>query len=307
MNVTPNISDSASKSVKAQPVNAEPPALLYEMIRSFTTLASTLNLSHAVGELNSTRQTVRRHIGQLEEMIGEKLFEMEGRHYQLTERGVEMLPEAQDLLARGRFWVSGQSSHVANLLRFSHEELNGWSYYQQHQPLTHIWDGGSKLLRDAITGWSKAEGYLEAEALQEVRPYLLVYRYTENGWICVEIGEKSFYAGWWGWSHARSSIGRSLGKFPGGVEFESLVNQSFEEVMATGGMRLDEVVTQFPREAGGVPKPLAYQRLLLGGRFPDNSFALITIVERSQEIRIRGLDQSVLEQMPADAKVDYHR
>ena len=41
--------------------------LLFEMLRSFTTLARTLNLSHAVEELNSTRQTIRRHISQLED------------------------------------------------------------------------------------------------------------------------------------------------------------------------------------------------------------------------------------------------
>ncbi|KIN62293.1 Transcriptional regulator, LysR family [Sulfitobacter noctilucicola] len=283
------------------------PALLYEMIRSFTTLARTLNLSHAVTELNSTRQTLRRHITQLEEAAGQKFFVIEGRHYQLTPYGEEMLPEALDLLARGKLWVTGQTGHVNNLLRFSHEASSGWSYYQQQQPLTHIWDAGSDLLRDSVTGWSKADGYLESEAMAGIRPYLMVYRRSDHGWICCEIGENSFYSGWWGWKNARSSIGRDLGKFPGGADFEGLMNQSFEEVMATGGLRLDEVVTQFPRETGGEPFPLAYQRLLLGGRFPDNSFALISIVERSQKIRIQGLDQSVLEQMPADAQVDYRR
>ncbi len=305
MNVRSPLTQDQADSVPQKAAVSTPPALLYEMIRSFTTLARTLNLSHAVTELSSTRQTVRRHISLLEEAIGDKLFDMEGRNYRLTELGVEMLPEAQDLLARGRIWLSGQASHVGNLLRFSHHEQNGWHYHQQQQPLDHIWGARSALLRDTITGWSRAQGHLEADELQAVRPYVLVYRHTENGWICVEIGEKSFYSGWWGWKHARSSIGRNLGKFPGGPEFESLLNQSFEDVMSTGGLRLDEVVTQFPRETGGAPVPLAYQRLLLGGRFPDNSFALITVVDRSEKVRIRGLDQSGLEQMPADAKVDY--
>ena len=61
--------------------------LLFEMIRSFTTLAKTLNLSHAVSELNSTRQTVRRHIAQLEAVKGETLFTLESRQYHLTEAG----------------------------------------------------------------------------------------------------------------------------------------------------------------------------------------------------------------------------
>jgi DNA-binding transcriptional LysR family regulator len=50
--------------------------LLFEMIRSFSKLAKTLNLSHAVHELSSTRQTVRRHIASLEEIKGENLFEV---------------------------------------------------------------------------------------------------------------------------------------------------------------------------------------------------------------------------------------
>ncbi len=60
---------------------------MFEMLRSFTTLASTLNLSRAVIALGSTRQTVRRHIQQLEELRGEQLFEVHDRQYVLTEAG----------------------------------------------------------------------------------------------------------------------------------------------------------------------------------------------------------------------------
>ena len=49
-------------------------SILFELLRSFSTLARTLNLSKAVRELGSTRQTVRRHIYLLEEARGEKLF-----------------------------------------------------------------------------------------------------------------------------------------------------------------------------------------------------------------------------------------
>ncbi|MEP3512466.1 MAG: hypothetical protein ABJN38_11970, partial [Lentilitoribacter sp.] len=52
-------SDLAAKAIRKP---TESHALLHEMIRSFTTLARTLNLSHAVKELGSTRQTLRRHI-----------------------------------------------------------------------------------------------------------------------------------------------------------------------------------------------------------------------------------------------------
>lgn len=282
-----------------------PPALLFEMMRSFITLARTLNLSNTVKELNTTRQTVRRHIAQLEGTSRGKLFQIEDRHYQLTTHGNQMLPEAQDLVARGELWVSGNTRHINELLGFSHEAPNGWSFYQQQQPLSHVWNRKSKFLARSITAWSESRGHLEDRAFAEIRPYVLVYRDTPHGWLCVEIGERSFYAEWLGWKIARSSVGKNLGAFPGGPEFESLLNQPFNEVKASGGIRLDEVVTQIPREPNATPVPLAYQRLLLGGRFPDDSFALIAVVDRSEKIRIDALDQTTLERMPADATVSF--
>ena len=281
------------------------PALLFEMIRSFVVLADTLNLSHAVKQLESTRQTVRRHISQLEELMGAALFEVDERRYQLTERGIEVLPEAIDILARGKIWVQGNTRHVGGLLRLEHEAPNGWNFYQQQQPLTQIWDGESDMLREVFAAWVNSKGELEHLNFQKMRPYVLVYRDSPNGWICIELGQESFYTKWWGLKNARSSIGRPLGQFPGGPEFEAMLNAPFREVQANGGVRLDEVVTQIPREEGEQPIPLAYKRLLLASRFPDGSFALIAAIDRSRHISIAGLDQSTLDVMPLDAIVAF--
>lgn len=282
-------------------VKTAPPALLFEMIRSFVTLARTLNLSHAVKELNSTRQTVRRHITALEDEIGAALFEVNERQYRLTPAGESVLPEAEDLAARARVWLGGSSSHINGLLRLSQQRPNGWEFHQQEQPLDHIWGGKSELLKEGLSAWAKSEGELESEHMAHLRPYLLVYRDTPNGWICVEIGEESFYTMWYGWSHARSSIGRPLGQLPGGDDFARLLEQSFDQIQMNSGVRLDEVVTTIPRVVGGPLIPTAYKRLLMGGRFPDGSFALIAVVDRSDKIRIDGVEQGILEQMPGDA------
>lgn len=291
-----------SAAIPAEPATARnTPPLLFEMMRSFATLARTLNLSHAVKEMNSTRQTVRRHIAMLEAEMGVTLFEVDERQYHLTTAGKEALPGAEDMLARARVWARGDTKHVSGLMLLSHEQPNGWAFYQQQQPLTHVWDGGSSLLREALIAWGKSGGQLECEAWEHLRPYLLVYRDSPNGWICVELGEESFYALWYGWINARSSIGRTLGEFPGGDDFARLLGQSFDEIQQSYGARLDEVVTMIPREQGGTPIPTAYKRLLMGSRFPDGTFALIAAVDRSDEIRIAGLDQSILEAMPEDA------
>ncbi len=279
--------------------------LLFEMARSFVTLARTLNLSHAVDQLGSTRQTVRRHIETLEAVMGVSLFIVEDRRYRLTPEGEMALPSALSLISRGQLWLQGQLGHIDGMMRLAYENDDGWSYYQQQQPISEIWNGKSDLLRAAIQGWADSCGHLESEHLAKVRPYALVYRETEAGWICVEVGERSFYSAWWGWANARSSVGRALDQFPGGAEFADIMRVPFLEVKASHSMRLDQVATRVPRDSVGEPVPLAYQRLLMGARMPDGSFALLVFVDRADSVKIQGLDQSMLEQMPADAAVEF--
>ena len=96
-----DMNEIANPYTSSEPVRkqTESHALLHEMIRSFTTLARTLNLTHAVKELGTTRQTLRRHIAQLEELKGVDLFVVKDRQYQLTEEGSRALPEALDILS----------------------------------------------------------------------------------------------------------------------------------------------------------------------------------------------------------------
>lgn len=279
--------------------------LLFEMIRSFSTLARTLNLSHAVTELKSTRQTVRRHIETLETAMGIQLFQVQDRRYQLTPEGEQALPAAQSILAQGRLWLQGQLSEIDGMMRLSYHDPNGWIFHQQQQPVNQIWTAKGGLLGRAVACWADGKAALESKAMAEVRPYVLVYRNTPAGWMCVEVGERSFYSKWWGWANARSSVGRPLDQFPGGPEFAQLMMVPFTEVEASNGMRLDQVVTRMPREPEGAPQPIAFQRLLLGSHLPDGSFALVVVVDRPDEINISGLDQSWLQQMPEDVFVEF--
>ena len=111
-----------------------PPALLFEMIRSFVSLAATLNLSHSVKQLGSTRQTVRRHISTLEEAMNAPLFSVNDRQYTLTDAGRNALPGAEDILARGITWLRGQSRSIGSLqhLRADHGD---WTFTKNNNPL----------------------------------------------------------------------------------------------------------------------------------------------------------------------------
>ena len=279
--------------------------LLFEMIRSFTTLAQTLNLSHAVAELNSTRQTVRRHIAQLEELRGEALFDVVNRRYELTKAGRGALPSAQSLLGHGKLWLKGQIMDVDGLMSMSYVDPNGWYYYQQQQPISVAWHHSSGLFRKAIASWADAKGALEHESLASVRPYVLIYRDTSAGWICTEVGEKSFYSLWFGWATARSSVGRSLDQFPFGPELARVLDVPLREVQTTRGIRIDQVVTRVPRQFPDAPENLIFERLLLGCHMPDNSFALMVVVNRPDAIRVPDLDQSLLQEMAGDVFIDF--
>ncbi|MEW9918440.1 LysR family transcriptional regulator [Marimonas sp. MJW-29] len=295
MNQTTNIENMAAVAA-----TDAPPALLYEMIRSFVTLASTLNLSHAVHELNSTRQTVRRHISHLEACMGAPLFVVEDRRYQLSALGESMLPSAKDILARGALWLRGQSRFF-NGLQQLHASVQDWDFYQQQQPLGNIWTDSSILLRETFRAWTMAGGEIESPLLAHVRPYLIIYRQSELGWICVEFGQKSVYVNWFGQDYARSSIGRPISQMPAGEEFSHLIYAAFEEVQAAQMARLDHVFTRMPRGEAGELTPVAYQRLILSGFFPDRSPAVMSLVVPVDEVHIPGID---LRQMSELGPVD---
>ena len=279
--------------------------LLFEMMRSFTTLARTLNLSHAVDELNSTRQTVRRHISQLEEMRGEKLFDVINRRYELTAAGEAALPSAQNLLGQSQLWLQGQLGDVEGLMGMSFDDGAGWYYHQQQQPISVAWKSSSGLFRAAIQRWSQAAGALEAEEMRAIRTHALVYRDTIAGWICTEVGESSFYSKWYGWAAARSSVGRSLDSFPFGPDLARVMDVPLREVQKTRGMRLDQVVTRNRRDPDGAMQNLVFERLLLGCHMPDDSFALLVLVDRPDAIRVASVDPAILSTMPEDARVNF--
>lgn len=274
--------------------------LLFEIIRSFVTLARTLNLSHAVSELGSTRQTVRRHIAQLEEIKGGALFKLEDRHYRLTPLGEKLLPEARDLFARGQGWLNGTAHTINGLQYVSSCTGEGPPLVQQQHPIGEIFRSNNDLLRRALQAWAMSGGELEHDAMAEIRPHIMVFRRQDNNWLCVELGDECSYVSWFGWAKARSSIGRPLAVMPGGEGFGHLVNLAYMEVEASQGARLDHIYTVFPREPDGPPVPLAYERLLTGARFPDESFALVSVLRRTYDLKIAGVTDDMIRQMPED-------
>ena len=149
-------------------------------------------------------------------------------------------------------------------------------------------------------------GNIEAPAFQPLRPYILVYRPLGDSWLCSEIGEKSSFASWYGWAKAKSSVGSILDHMPGGSPFAALLADAFQDVASTHGLRYDHVHTQITDGTHEGRIPLSYQRLMMGCQFPDRSFALVSVVERTHDIDIPGVPQEKCCAMPPELVMNVH-
>ena len=274
-------------------------SLLFEMLRSFVTLAETLNVSRAVQELGVTRQTLRRHIEILEKCRGQSLFVVDDRQYRLTSEGAQAVQEARNLLERGRAWLDSEAGHREGLFHFTLTRQDGYYYHLQQHPISRVWTHEGQVLRQAIQAWALSEGQIEHKAFQAVRPHALVFRYLDDHWLCAEVGEDSDFARWYGWSWARSSVGRKIDGLPGAGRFNFSAAQSYDELRATQGLRLDHIATLMPHGPQDTLRPICFARLLLGCRFPDGSFAMMSMVDQSCDIDIPGLDSVILAQARA--------
>jgi len=283
--------------------NQSPP-LLFELLKSFATLARTLNLSKTVRQLGSTRQTVRRHIALLEDIKGHALFELDDRQYRLTEAGRHSLREAEELIARGEAWLKNDSGHLDGLLHLTAQSEEGLFFYLQQHPLGWLWTRSSPLMRFGFQCWAAAEGEIESPAFAPIRPYLMIFRRLASDWICVEVGEQSSYATWYGWRWERSSVGRGIVDLPGGPGFANVLAQPFQDILATEAVRLDHIHTKIKKDETDKLVPISYQRLLTGCRFPDGSLAIAALIDRTHNIEIQDLPPSQARSMPAELIMD---
>ncbi len=280
-------------------------SVLFEMLRSFSTLARTLNLSKTVEILGVSRQTVRRHLNDLEELRGETLLEFNERKYRLTEDGQQALLEAEILLQKAELWVSKESGSVNGLLKVSVDLDGKTPFHAQRQPLARIWKSAPPLIQEGLRAWCASDFLLEAPALQKVRPYLIVYRKNRGDWICTEVGEVSSYATWLGWSWAKSAIGASFESDPLGNTADTFILEAYETVIRSGSVWYDHISTRLLRDDMEKTVPVHYQRLVFCCLFPNGEPAVASLVARTNMIEIDGLADDAFEPMPESDLMEF--
>ena len=101
------------------------------------------------------------------------------------------------------------------------------------------------------------------------------------------MGGESSFATWYGDKSASRSVGLLIIALPGGIRVGRLFPQPLDDISLTHGLRLDHIYSYLARDETGNPDPISYQRLLMGARFPDGSFALATVIERVRILSFR--------------------
>lgn len=278
------------------------------MLRAFVVLSRTLNLTKTCKELQATRQTVRRHINELEAIKGGKLFEVDDRQYHLTQFGKASLADAVSILRNLETW-SGQSGLTRQTSRYLESSRycdgEGREFFSQQHPISKIASEGLPIMRCALSSWGEAHTQVEHVAMQKIRPYIVLYRKGSNGWVFVEVGPESAYSRWFGWAWSKSAIGKLMQEDNAGEDMNEFISGAYSRIYDEGGVRLDHLFAHLPREDSDHPIPVTFQRLLMGCAFPDGTPGLGVLVLITNKVDIDALQGMNIPRAPEDLLMDF--
>lgn len=278
----------------------------FDMIRAFVCLSECLNVSEATRRLGATRQTVHRHIGDLQGILGINLFEVKDRQYLLTSAGEDYLPEARSLLISvdswsGRTPLKRNSKDGLQLLQFT--DGDGRRFLSQQHSISEIALNGLPLMRQAFTAWGQSLSQIEHPAMAAIKPYLVLFRQGPSGWYFVHVGDKSAYEKWFGWKWSRSAIGKLISEDHLSDEYNEFSLGAYARIYREGGIRLDHVLAHLP-QADGHTEPGTFQRLLLGGAFPDGTPGLILMSVITESVKIDAMTDDLRPIMSPEVIMD---
>lgn len=265
--------------------------LLFEMMRTFLVLSDTLNVSQAERKLGITRQTIRRHILNLEKMRGAQLFSMVDNEYTLTNVGKNAVHTAKQILSDAQTWSTGGFTGGPKLTRFTDYEGPEKYTYLEQKGFGDVFSSASPFLRDCMTSWFASNGKLAK--MPELRSHSLVFRKDGDEWVLIEVGANSSATKWFGSSWGQSSLGTRVSNLPANKSLAPISNSAFETISETQSARLDHICTLFPQTPGDKLVPTSYKRLILAVNFDDGTPALLNIVQRTHKIEIEGLPDAL--------------
>jgi len=265
-----------------------------DQLRVFIGLADCLNLSQLSRHLQMSRQTVRRHLDELERLQGRKLFRVEERQYHLTSAGKALYSDAAQVIKsveRLSFQDNVRVQKIEGLEHASFVSPDGQIFYSQQHIPSKLLESGSPLMRKVLEAWGSSVGHLKNEAMNALRPHVVIYRRTKTGWIFAEVGQKSGYARWFGVDFAMSAMGMPFEEDGVSDSYNSFIAHAYNEVHEHGGVRLDHVYAKLKHPSDQKIKPLAFQRLLAGVSLANNQRALLMASVLTNRLEIDALSE----------------
>ena len=283
------------------------PEVSFDMLHAFSVVARTLNVSEAAARLRVTRQTLRRYIGDLETIIGKELLTLERGRYRLTPFGSQFLHDTRIFLNRAHAWDGRNRYTLHKVNGFEHAQYldsDGRAFYSQQHGISSVTSKSPPIVREFIRAWGSALALLGHRQLAKIRPYLVIYRRTQTGWICADVGEKSAYRRWFGPAWAESAKGALSEDDQVGAGFNTFISGAYSEIYLGGNIRLDHLYAYLPRDGSDTSQPVSFQRVLAGCAFPDGQRALVALVAMTNQIEITALDDQSLPPLPGDLAMD---
>ena len=273
------------------------PPMFYQMLQSYVALATTLNLSKAVEKQGTARQTIRRHITELERLCGEKFLVFDQGKFAITPAGIQALETARELLEQAKYWLVDRDKYTRGLRSANLAMDDGVPFYAQRHPMLKIWTLAPPMLQKGLQAWCVAAGQIDHQAFDLVRPYVVIYRRHKADWICAKIGNLSSYATWLGMDWAKSAIGANFFNDPISSKSDEFILQAYEHTAQSGSIWYDHVSTKFPRIANGELAPVNYQRFIFSCVFPNGDPAVASLVARTNNITLDHVDPALITKM----------
>ncbi len=280
--------------------SASMPPVLAEMMKSFVTLARSENLTAAAGGLGITRQTVRRHIVQLEQLLGCTLLVSGPKGYELTKDGHRHLANASWTLDQMEDWVSGAVDVVGYLQQASVRLEDGGYFCGRQHKLNDVWRVGTNSIQKGLRAWYESQANVEHPLVEEMRPKMVFFRKQQGKWLYIHVGDESTMTRWLGLVWARSEVGSFLEEDTMASDMDRFVTQAYDQTLARGTVRYDHIATTLARSRNGPLEPVSYQRLILAYRLPDGSPVLGVLIIVTDDIEVGMPTDFQLLPMPAD-------
>lgn len=225
--------------------------LLFGYVRSFVKLAYLGDVQKVASSLGNTRQSVKRHILELENLLNAQLFEHVGTVSTLTSIGALWLPKAQEFFEVASAFLSRRGASRAE-------------YQSSQVPLRMLLNdpSNSELLRQFARAWLAGDQTLSCSKLAPFIEDCVIYERQNGRWVSKKIGNKSAYYKWFGNEIALRSEGRLLEDMETGSDLEAEVAFLLDGIYVRGGLHFSEVACNLFAPGKYGRQPLLYQRLL---------------------------------------------